>query len=197
MNSGIYAIINKINGHKYIGSSADITNRWKRHIKRLENNDHHSRHLQNAWNKYGKDNFEFAVLIECPVGDLLDHEQEQIDSGRPEYNVSPTAGRTAGVIRSAEYRRKQSESQRGKRLSAETRQKISDGMKGKKNSLGVIRVVSEETRKKISRSLMGHPVSEESRRKSSEKNTGRHHTEEAKRKIGLAALGNKHAARGD
>ena len=191
--SGIYAIVNKINWHIYIGSSENITNRWKRHYKLLQNGEHHSNHLQHAWNKYGADCFKFVIIFLCNKHNLLACEQFYIDILRPEYNVSPKAGSSMGIIRSEEYRLKQSISQRGKIISKETRERISHGMMGKQNSLGVKRSVSEETRAKISSSLVGHSVSEETRAKF--RNKTFKHTEEAKRKIGDAAKGNKYASR--
>ena len=62
---GVYMIKNKINGKFYIGSSVDITYRWARHKRQLRNGNHHSIHLQRAWDKYGEENFEFKVIEEC------------------------------------------------------------------------------------------------------------------------------------
>lgn len=56
---GIYVIRNKMNGKCYIGQSSDIESRWKHHVNDLKSNCHHNQKLQNAWNKYGKDNFIF------------------------------------------------------------------------------------------------------------------------------------------
>jgi group I intron endonuclease len=195
MTSGVYSIVNKINGHRYIGSSAEIENRWKRHVKLLDTNKHHSTHLQHAWRKYGKESFDFIVIIECPQSDLIDIEQKYLDAVSPEYNVSPTAGRTAGVMRSDEYKQKQSKSQRGKVISNETRERISKGMKGKRNSLGNHHTFTEEVKQKISNKLKGHLVSQETRDKIGAKNKGYRHTDDAKSRIGQAAIGNKYAAK--
>mgnify|MGYP000886959842 CR=1 FL=1 len=62
---GVYQIVNKLNGHKYIGSSINIWTRWGRHLSDLRKNKHDNNYLQNAWNKYGEDNFEFGVLLFC------------------------------------------------------------------------------------------------------------------------------------
>jgi group I intron endonuclease len=191
--SGVYAIVNRVNSKQYIGSSCNIQDRWNRHIKLLNRGKHHSMHLQNAWNKYGVDNFSFVILCTCSDDELICREQEYLDSCKPEYNVSPTAGRTAGIIRTTEYIAKQKIAQKGKVLSEETRRKISEGMKGKRNSLGIKRVQSPSTIEKIKKALLGHFVSVETREKISSKNKGYKHTEEAKRKIGKASLGNKYS----
>lgn len=65
MSSGVYMIKNKINGHRYIGSAANIQGRWSTHIYRLNKNNHHSKYLQHAFNMYGADAFEFLVIEYC------------------------------------------------------------------------------------------------------------------------------------
>jgi hypothetical protein len=60
----IYQIRNLINDKKYIGQCADTRIRWQRHLARLKIGKHHSLKLQRAYNKYGKDNFNFEVLEE-------------------------------------------------------------------------------------------------------------------------------------
>lgn len=68
--SGIYMIKNKLNGKIYIGQSADIYSRWIKHKNFLKNNNHHNKHLQAAWNKYGEDTFEFSIVERCPCDKL-------------------------------------------------------------------------------------------------------------------------------
>lgn len=62
INQGIYQIINIVNKQKYIGSSSNIEIRKKTHFKELQNNCHCNKHLQNSYNKYGKDKFIFEIL---------------------------------------------------------------------------------------------------------------------------------------
>lgn len=90
--SGIYKIINKVNGKIYIGSSKDIRNRWHRHRYVLKAGTHHSPHLQASWNKYGEDNFEIVIVEECSIDDLLPKEQYYLDNLQPEYNFQKIAG---------------------------------------------------------------------------------------------------------
>lgn len=71
MKSGIYIIKSKINNKSYIGSSIDIAKRFKTHLWRLNTNSHINKLLQNDYNSYGIDNFEFNVLEYCEEKDLI------------------------------------------------------------------------------------------------------------------------------
>ena len=76
---GVYKIINKTNGKCYIGSSININNRWAKHKALLRHNKHENKKLQNAWNKYGEENFQFIVVKECDNEILLEEEQSYLD----------------------------------------------------------------------------------------------------------------------
>jgi group I intron endonuclease len=174
MTAGVYIITNKLNGHQYVGSSANIQNRWQHHTNRLNKNNHHSTHLQNAWNKYGSNAFEFGILEVCSgiKETLLEREQFYLDSVKPVYNISPTAGSSLGIKHSLQARANMSEAHKnpsvdiraklsaahkGHKPSTETRAKRSAALKG--------RVISAETRAKISITLKGHDCSAETRAK--------------------------------
>jgi len=62
---GIYTITNKIDNKIYVGYSINCFKRFSEHKSLLVNNKHKNDHLQNAWNKYGKENFVFEILEEC------------------------------------------------------------------------------------------------------------------------------------
>ena len=134
MNTGIYKITNTVNNHCYIGSAVNIKKRWSLHKSDLTKQKHHSAHLQNAWNLYGSDAFQFSILLYCDKKDLLFFEQRAIDTFKPEYNICPVAGSQLGCVRSAETRAKISQSKNGKQLSEEVKQKISQSLKGKQLS---------------------------------------------------------------
>ena len=57
----IYRIQNKITNDFYVGSSLHFKQREKQHLYNLKHNKHHSSYLQNAWNKYGEENFIFEI----------------------------------------------------------------------------------------------------------------------------------------
>ena len=94
--SGIYVIVNVVNGKRYIGSAKLLGHRLYHHRLRLTNGRHHNRHLQKSWDKHGPAAFEFRIIIICEPRDLLLFEQRAIDSLKPEYNICPTAGSTLG-----------------------------------------------------------------------------------------------------
>lgn len=63
MTSGVYAISRISDSARfYIGSAACFQRRWNSHKSRLRAGSHHSLALQRAWNKYGEQDFEFAML---------------------------------------------------------------------------------------------------------------------------------------
>lgn len=135
--SGIYEIVNLVNGKRYVGSAVDLTQRWREHRSGLTRGKHHSRHLQAAWNKYGETSFAFRALMDCAPADLLREEQAEFDRRRPEYNICPTAGSTLGRPHSAETRRKIGSSKLGLKMpprSDEHRSKLSAVQKGKQIS---------------------------------------------------------------
>ena len=115
--TGIYMIRNKVNNKMYIGQTGrDIKNRLNEYLQDLRTNKHYNSYLQNAWNKYGEDNFEFKVLQECDEEDLNTFETLYI-------NILKTLAPDG-------YNLKEGGSN-GKHTK-ETKQKISKACKGKK-----------------------------------------------------------------
>lgn len=76
----IYAIINLINGKKYIGSTTNFSRRKYQHIYKLNNNTHHSIILQNSWNKNSPENYKFIILEKLnETDDKFEKEQYWLD----------------------------------------------------------------------------------------------------------------------
>lgn len=90
MTSGIYKIVNIITNDCYIGSSVNINKRKNQHFNLLKHKEHHSIYLQNAYNKYGKDNFIFNILELCEKDKCIEREQWFIDNINSKYNMSKT-----------------------------------------------------------------------------------------------------------
>ena len=183
---GIYKITNKLNGKVYIGQSIDIDTRWRQHINAKDDALIHK-----SIQKYGPENFNFEVLLECPAEMLNDWERDMIalyDCISPKgYNLTEGGG---GCKCSEETRLKMSEAKKGKPswnkgipCSEETRLKMSEAKKGHH--------ISEEQKRKISEANKGHHISEEHKRKISDAQKGKHLSEETKIKISNALKGAK------
>lgn len=101
---GIYCIENVSNNKRYIGQSKDVYERWKQHKYDLNKCCHYNRHLQNAWNKYGEENFKFYIIEECEQEHLNDKEIYYIDLfkthahlGKHGYNLT-IGGEGIGIL---------------------------------------------------------------------------------------------------
>lgn len=81
---GIYLITNKTNGKKYVGSTHNFTSRWRSHRSMLNRGVHFNNHLQNSWNKYGEDNFEFSILE--ALDETIDNFEQYLIE-REEFNI--------------------------------------------------------------------------------------------------------------
>jgi len=179
--SGIYCIENLKNEKKYIGQSVDLERRKKKHFQELKNNNHFNSHLQNAYNKYGKENFKFRILLYCKSSELTKYEQFFVDYYTPEllYNVRlECVDSNQGIIPSKETRKKLSEANSGKHLSEETIRKMSEAKHGKNHPM-YGKHHSEEVKRKLSEAnsgknnpMWGKHFSEETRRKMSEAQSG-------------------------
>ena len=110
--SGIYKIVNIINGKFYIGSTQNLYQRFHVHNSMLKKGSHQNIHLQRSFNKHGKDAFIFEVIMKCPVEYTIKLEQWFIDNLKPSYNILPIAGTTRGRITTEEAKEKQSKSRR-------------------------------------------------------------------------------------
>lgn len=147
----IYQIQNKINGHIYVGSAVNFNNRKQTHLRHLRRGTHHSFALQNAYNKYGEENFCFSILEEVDdISVLILKEQKWLDQLKPEYNMTPIAGKNChiGMKRRKETCEKISSSLKGKPLTEEHKRKISLCLSGKCQS----EKTKEKRRKTLSES---------------------------------------------
>ncbi len=186
--SGIYVIICLESGRRYIGSAVDIASRWRVHRCDLHKHKHHSQHLQRAWNKYGEDKFQFAVLE--IVDDrlmLVEREQVWLNELQPEFNSCKIAGSQLGTKRTPE----QVERFRALRIAEGPAKAIK--LRG--------RVASPETRAKIkaARALQvmrkGHKFSEAHRAAISKGTTGKKNkprTLQHRLALSKSHLGKKH-----
>lgn len=85
--SGIYKIVNNVNGRVYVGRSSDIEARWLEHKKALNKKKHFSKELQNDWDTYGKDSFSFEIVEKCSYIDIKYKELYYIFQFENAYNI--------------------------------------------------------------------------------------------------------------
>lgn len=158
---GIYCIENITNSKKYIGQSKDIYGRWGNHKWCLNNNKHSNSYLQNAWNKYGEQQFKFYLLEACSQDNIDLKEKYYIskhntlidDNG---YNLD--SGGNQNKFHSDVTIKKMSDSAKGRTFSKEVRRKISESRKGKcigEDHHQYGKPLSNSTKKKISESNKG------------------------------------------
>lgn len=116
---GVYCIENVINNKKYIGCSTQIKVRWQNHKRLLKANKHENCHLQEEYNQYGENAFDYYIIEECPVDNLTEREIYWIkyfDSKNSGYNLTDGGG---GLSNPPD----------------DIKKKISEGLKGEKNGM--------------------------------------------------------------
>jgi group I intron endonuclease len=144
---GVYQIKCLPNGLVYVGSSIDIGHRWVCHRTELNRNIHDNQHLQNAWNKYGGDGFEFSVI------------QPVIN----ESNLGEIEERWIAMKESADRKKGFNKTERalltflGKTHTDETKAKISKAKKGSKQS--------DEVIARRAKAMIGHYMAPETSQK--------------------------------
>lgn len=195
--SGIYAIVNRLNGKRYVGSSCYISKRCYEHKRKLKLGTHENQHLQRAWNKCGADSFDFIVLEYVHPEFLLGIEQKYIDKNKRGYNLSRWADApTTGRHLSPETCAKISAAHKGKKMSAEWKEKqklrvVSDATRAKLSAAHKMRIVLPETRAKLSALAKQRGLTPEHLEKLSWK--GRKHSVESIAKMSAARKGVKHS----
>lgn len=92
-----YRIVNTLTGKCYVGITANPKERKKAHFKSLRGNYHHSKHLQDSFNKHGEKVFRWEVIEKqlCTYEDACEREKHWInhfDSYENGYNMTLEAG---------------------------------------------------------------------------------------------------------
>lgn len=207
---GVYAIVHKPSGKRYVGSSVNIVQRIRVHKATLRSNSHANRYLQSAWKAHGEDQFEFKTLLICSPADKIFYEQKVMDA----YNVTDkNYGYNLSLKAYCPTFTPETHKKRGEKMRGRP-----SPLKGIKRGPSILRGVpkgkpswnkgiplSEETKKKLSEKLKGRkvwnkgiPATEEVRQKISAANKGKTSwnkgvptKEETKEKFRESRLGKK------
>ena len=138
MTSGVYQIANTVNNRIYIGSAINVKKRIYEHFRRLAAGNHENPRLQNAFHKYGRQAFEWNILVMVAEHSaLVPTEQIYIDKLKPFYNICHTAGSRLGVLHSEKTKQRLSKIKTGIRATLATREKMSRSQTGRRHSLSV------------------------------------------------------------
>lgn len=172
MSSGVYCIT--INDMYYVGSAKDFDVRLARHLKDLQNGNHHNVILQRCYDKHGEDYIHFEILEKVPYDKnfIVEREQYYINEYRNVYKnrccnlADATFGDTLSnhpnrdcIIEKRTRALKEKNLKMGVqgRKIAYGRNCDKNGMFGKSHSKDVIKALkercfSDDTRKKMSHS---------------------------------------------
>ncbi len=96
--SGVYRWVNIESGKSYIGSSANLNDRFRRYFNYsyLSNSKRGASLICKALLKYGYVGFTLEILEYCSKTDVLAREQFYLDIFKPEYNILKIAGSNLG-----------------------------------------------------------------------------------------------------
>lgn len=195
MNSGIYALVNRENGKRYIGRSVNLEKRKNEHFGALKKNRHGNSHLQRAWNTGQR--FDFVIIERCEPEECNEREIYWIEKfgsfGDAGYNQCAGGNATLGMVCSEETKRKISKANAGRKCTSEEiarrvatlkkhmesdpefaaqhREKLSARMRGKP-SWNKGRPCPEWKKKQVSEKLKGRIITKEHREKLRERFSG-------------------------
>lgn len=111
---GVYVIKCLSSEKIYVGSTTmTFLKRYRHHLTQLQNNNHKNSHLQNSYNKYGSDNFEFDILEICDKTFCLEQEQIWINETNCidkniGFNINPLASGTPNMSKETIEKRTES-----------------------------------------------------------------------------------------
>lgn len=94
MNYVVYFIVCLENNKVYVGRSQEYEKRFRAHKNMLRRNMHNNMKLQEDWNKYGEDSFEFRIIHTVnTIDDSIKIEQQYIDDKTlNKYNITDASG---------------------------------------------------------------------------------------------------------
>jgi group I intron endonuclease len=165
----IYRILNVVTDQFYVGSAVNFRRRRWEHLNALNKKEHHCVRLQEAWDVYGPNAFEFEVLEEVPDEQQLlveDSYLVQFAGHSVCYNTASTSLQPPSAADpqtrekiSATLKRLYADStnhpRTGKQHSQETKDRISAAKKANPAKPWAGKTRSEETKAKISAAQKG------------------------------------------
>lgn len=87
LGGGVYKITNNLTGQFYIGSTKALIRRRNEHLETYSTRNNANKPLFQDVLKYGKDNFTFEIIKQCPIEEARELEAKLIKKLQPHYNV--------------------------------------------------------------------------------------------------------------
>jgi len=107
---GVYALVNKVTGKYYIGSSINLYNRIRDYYSPWYISTYPGLIISKAITKYGFINFSVLVIETCTPETVTEREQYYLDEYDPHYNILKLAYRPVGFKHTEESKAKMRES---------------------------------------------------------------------------------------
>lgn len=133
--SGVYRLINKINGNDYIGSSINLSSRMRNYLNNsfLKSKQNTNAPIVNALLKYGQDNFSLDIIKYVEPSDLSAIETIYITKCIPHYNVLKQGYSSVGYKHTDETKKLLFELGKNRVHSLATKSLISKALTGENN----------------------------------------------------------------
>jgi group I intron endonuclease len=133
--SGVYCLINNINGHSYVGSSINLASRMKNYLNNtfLKSKQNINMPIVKALLKYSQSNFTLLILEYVDIESLTVRETFYITSVMPYYNVLKQGYSSLGYKHTEETKKLLSELGKNRTHSEITKSLIAKALTGENN----------------------------------------------------------------
>lgn len=114
--AGIYRWVHNQSGNFYVGSSVNLSNRFRLYYNYdfISDKSKSKSVIHDALAKYGYSRFTLEILEYCDENKALEREQHYLDTLNPVYNILKVAGSLLGHKHSEESKALRSEAMKGK-----------------------------------------------------------------------------------
>ena len=133
--SGVYCLINKVNGHAYVGSSMNLASRMRNYLNKafLKSKQNANMPITKALLKYGHSNFSLLILEYVELVNLTARETFYIAHTIPYYNVLKEGYSSLGYKHTEETKKLLSELAKDRTHSDKTKGLIARAVTGENN----------------------------------------------------------------
>jgi len=157
--TGVYCLVNLINGNIYIGSSANLSGRMRNYLNNtfLKSKQNNNMPIVKALLKYGQDNFAVLIVEYVDIENLSKRETYYITHLLPYYNVLKEGYSSVGYKHTDAVKQMLSELAKNRTHSEKTKALISRALVGENNPF-YNKNHSVESKLRIIESKSAYPV---------------------------------------